>query len=134
MFKNKLKNKFGSWVFSALENTLFGVVARARNSFIEILEVIPDASSRLLLALCGLLFVVVIAAAGAVIIPSSLVYVFIELLGDKSENKELVLGLAFFLLGVFYLTGSYLILQFIAKSIKRELEKVTKDTIKKIGR
>ena len=132
MFKNKLKIKFGSWVFSVMENTLFGVVARVRNSFVEILEVIPDASSRFLLALCGLLFVVVIAAAGAVIIPCSLVYVFIQLLG--AQNQELVLGLAFFLLGVFYLTGAYFILQFIAKTIKRELEKVTKSTIKKIGR
>jgi hypothetical protein len=58
--------------------------------------------------------------------------VFIQLLG--TENKELVLGIAFFLLGVFYLTASFLILQIIAKTVKKELEKVTKNTIKRIGK
>jgi hypothetical protein len=132
MFKKKLKVKLGTWVFSVLENTLFGVAARVRNSLIEIVEAIPDASARLLLALCGLLFIVVVAAAGAVVIPLSLIYVFIQLLG--TENKELVLGIAFFLLGVFYLTASFLILQIIAKTVKKELEKVTKNTIKRIGK
>jgi hypothetical protein len=130
MFLKKYKFKLGSWMFSVLENTVFGFASRIRANLVEVLEVLPDAASNSIVLFSALMFIVTVAAAGAVIIPCSLVYVFIYLLG--TENKELVAGIAFFLLGVFYLTLSLIILKIVVSKVRHETSKVTKKAIKQI--
>jgi len=132
MFGKKIKFKFGSWVFSVLESTLFGFASKIRNNLIELLEVLPEATSRLIVVFSSLLFFVTLAAAGAVIVPCSLVFVFVYLLG--TENKELVVGIAFFLLGVFYITSSLVILKLAVSAVKNETRKITGKIIKQIDK
>jgi len=132
MILKKYKFKLGSWFFSVLENTVLGFASKLRSNLVEILEVLPDAASNSIVLFSSLLFLVFLAAAGAVIVPCSLVYVFIYLLG--TENKELVAGIAFFLIGVFYLTISLVILKIIVSKVKNETYKATKKVIKQIER
>ena len=61
------KNKIGNWAVSILESTFFGFVSRIKENTIEILEDLPENSTRAVYGICLLLFVVVIAAAGAVL-------------------------------------------------------------------
>jgi hypothetical protein len=132
MFLKKYKFKLGSWVFSVLENTVFGFASKIKTNLVEFLEVLPDVTANSIVLFSALLFLVTIAAAGAIIIPCSLVYVFIYLLG--TENKELVAGIAFFLLGLFYLTFSLIILKLVVSKVRNETYKATKKVIKQIER
>lgn len=125
--------KIGSWAVSILETTLFGFISGIRESTIEFLEELPENSAKLIYGICLLLFIVVTAAAGTVILSASLILILIQLTGPEVD-KVFATGVAFALLGFFYLVVSVILINMVGKSLKSSTEKVTRKMVKKLGK
>lgn len=131
---NKFFNKrIGSWAVSILENMFFGFFSRIRERIIEILEEIPNNSAKLVYGICLLIFIVVTGAAGAVILPASLIIILVQYSGPDVD-KVLLAGQCLFFLGFFYLVVSVVLISIVGKNVKGSLEKITRKLVRKLDK
>ena len=125
------KNKIGNWTVSILESTFLGFVKRIKENTIEFLEELPENSTRAVYGICLLMFVVVLAAAGAVILPASLILIVVQNFGP-GVNKVLWTGIGFGGLGLFYLVVSVMLIMMVGKNVKTAMEKSTRKMVRKL--
>jgi len=130
---NPLKNKVGSWALSMVESALFSFFSKIKMNTITFLEDLPNNSSKMIYGICLLLFFVVTAVAGAVILPASLILILVQY-AAPTVNKVLLAGQCFACLGAFYLVVSVSVILIVSKSVKSSAEKATRGMIRKLNR
>ena len=130
---DRFTKKIGSWAVSLMEHTVFGFFSKIRENTIEFLEELPENSAKFLYGICLLIFVVVTAAAGAVILPASLILILVQH-ASADVDKVLLAGQAFALLGCFYLVISVILINMVGKALKASTEKVTRKMVRKLNK
>ena len=115
--KEKGKNWMISLVAKTLEGALFGGLSKIRRKYSAVLDETPAAATKLFYLHVGLIFVVVIAAMGAVTLPAGTILLVVELLSSSVNREVIAASILLMLLGAFFLFGGAFFIYLIGKGI-----------------
>lgn len=124
------KRKIGSWAVTLIESTVFGFVRKIKDNTIDFLEELPENASKAFYGFCILLFVILVGAAGVVILPSSLILIIVK--NSGVDDKVLYAGKLFAIFGTFLIVVTVTLLLMIGKNIKAATEKATRKMVRKL--
>ncbi len=131
MSESSFKNKLGSWAASATATVALGFFGNLRRGLVDSLEQVPEGASRLMYAMFLLVFLAVLAAAGVVILPASVILIMVRHFGPEVD-KALVAAQAFFFFGLFLLVLPSVLICMIARGVKSSAEKATRRIIRRV--
>ena len=127
----KIKNKFTSFAVSVGEKAVMSIFSSAKRNIVETLESAPDNTAKLFYAYTLLIFIVVVTAMGAIVVPIGLITVLVTLF-DKSVDKVQLIGILTAGVGILYMFGGIFLLKTVGGIIKSSVEKSTRRLVKKI--
>ena len=128
---SKIKNKIGSFVASVAEKAVLGYFSNIKKGIVSFLEHLPAGTAKLYFAYTLVLFLVVMAASGLIVVTAGLIMVLVSLLAS-SVDKVLVAGILLSVTGFLYLSCGILLIKGVGSIIKSALTDTTKEIVKKI--
>ena len=115
--KEKGKNWIISLVAKTLEGALFGGLSKIQRKYSAVLDETPSAATKLFYLHAGLMFVVVVAAMGALALPAGTIFLVVELLSSSVNREVIAASILLMLLGACFLAGGAFAIYLIGKGI-----------------
>jgi len=121
---NNFKNKIGSFITSVVEKSVLGYFSALKKNTVSFLEGVPDNTLKAYYGYILLLFLVVLAVSGWILLTLGVIMLAVMLV-DASFNKTLLTGLMLCFFGLIYL----LLGLFLLKGIGSLLHSLTLSTL-----
>jgi hypothetical protein len=130
---NNLKSKIGSLIASVVEKSVIGYFSSLKRNTVSLLESVPDNTLKAYYGYILLLFLVVLAVSGVLLMTLGCIVLAVMLV-DASFNRILLSGIMLLLAGLFYLLLGVFLLKGIGSLVHSSVSKTTGNLVKKIER